>query len=48
MLVWLLSSSVWAVTPTPLASQQTLTTESQQQSLNNQAEQWQLSGAVKW
>ncbi|CCW33000.1 putative exported protein [Xenorhabdus nematophila F1] len=43
VLVWLLSSPVWAVTPTPLASQQTRTTESQPQSLNNQAEQWQLS-----
>ncbi|MBC8951215.1 TIGR03759 family integrating conjugative element protein [Xenorhabdus sp. TS4] len=43
VLVWLLSSPVWAVTPAPLALQQTLTTESQPQSLNNQAEQWQLS-----
>ncbi|WP_340621553.1 TIGR03759 family integrating conjugative element protein [Xenorhabdus siamensis] len=43
VLVWLLSNSVWAATLTPLASQQTQTTESQPQSLNNQAEQWQLS-----
>ncbi|WP_446469704.1 TIGR03759 family integrating conjugative element protein [Xenorhabdus stockiae] len=43
VLVWLLSSPVWAVTPTPLASQQTHTTESQSQSLKSQAEQWQLS-----
>ncbi|MDC9589565.1 TIGR03759 family integrating conjugative element protein [Xenorhabdus sp. XENO-10] len=44
LLMWLLlSNSVWAATPTPLASQQTQTTESRQQSLNNQAEQWQLS-----
>ncbi|WP_416777786.1 TIGR03759 family integrating conjugative element protein [Xenorhabdus budapestensis] len=44
LLMWLLlSNSVWAATPAPLASQQTQTTESQPQSLNNQAEQWQLS-----
>ncbi|WP_340621530.1 TIGR03759 family integrating conjugative element protein [Xenorhabdus siamensis] len=43
VLVWLLSGPVWAVTPTPLASQQTHTTESQPQSLKSQAEQWQLS-----
>ncbi|BET95974.1 TIGR03759 family integrating conjugative element protein [Xenorhabdus taiwanensis] len=43
LLVWLLSSSVWAATPAPLASQQTQSTESQPQSLKNQAEQWTLS-----
>ncbi|MDE1476850.1 TIGR03759 family integrating conjugative element protein [Xenorhabdus bovienii] len=44
LLTWLLlSHSVWAATPTPLASQQTHTTESQQQSLKSQAEQWKLS-----
>ncbi|MBE8597615.1 TIGR03759 family integrating conjugative element protein [Xenorhabdus sp. BG5] len=41
--VWLLSSSVWAATPAPLASQQTQSMENQQQPLKNQAEQWQLS-----
>ncbi len=41
--VWLLSSSVWAATPTPLTSQQTQSMENQQQSLKSQAEQWQLS-----
>ncbi|MEQ1977091.1 TIGR03759 family integrating conjugative element protein, partial [Xenorhabdus sp. SGI240] len=41
--VWLLSSSVWAATPAPLASQQTQLRENPQQSLKNQAEQWQLS-----
>ncbi|WP_262946498.1 TIGR03759 family integrating conjugative element protein [Xenorhabdus indica] len=41
----LLSNSVWAATPTltPLASQQTPSTESQQHALKSQAEQWQLS-----
>ncbi|MBC8954479.1 TIGR03759 family integrating conjugative element protein [Xenorhabdus sp. PB62.4] len=43
LLVWLLSSSVWAATPAPLASQQTQSTESQLQSLKSQAEQWKLS-----
>ncbi|OKO99046.1 TIGR03759 family integrating conjugative element protein [Xenorhabdus eapokensis] len=43
LLVWLLSSSVWAATPAPLASQQTQSTESQPQSLKSQAEQWKLS-----
>ncbi|PHM24833.1 TIGR03759 family integrating conjugative element protein [Xenorhabdus budapestensis] len=43
VLVWLLSSSVWATTPTPLALQQTQSTESQQHSLKSQAEQWKLS-----
>ncbi|PHM24316.1 TIGR03759 family integrating conjugative element protein [Xenorhabdus budapestensis] len=43
LLVWLLSSSVWAATLTPLASQQTQLMENQQQSLKSQAEQWKLS-----
>ncbi|WP_416777259.1 TIGR03759 family integrating conjugative element protein [Xenorhabdus budapestensis] len=44
LLMWLLlSNSVWAATPTPLASQQTQSAESQQHSLKSQAEQWQLS-----
>ncbi|WP_338860852.1 TIGR03759 family integrating conjugative element protein [Xenorhabdus griffiniae] len=43
LLVWLLSSSVWAATPAPLASQQTPSTESQPQPLKSQAEQWKLS-----
>ncbi|MDC9607300.1 TIGR03759 family integrating conjugative element protein, partial [Xenorhabdus griffiniae] len=43
LLVWLLSSSVWAATPAPLASQQTPSTASQPQSLKSQAEQWKLS-----
>ncbi|WP_340618160.1 TIGR03759 family integrating conjugative element protein [Xenorhabdus entomophaga] len=43
LLVWLLSSSVWAETLTPLASQQTQLRENQQQSLKSQAEQWTLS-----
>ncbi|MEQ1968544.1 TIGR03759 family integrating conjugative element protein [Xenorhabdus nematophila] len=42
LLVWLLSSSVWAAPPAPLASQPTHTVESQQQSLKSQAEQWGL------
>ncbi|MGJ0624641.1 TIGR03759 family integrating conjugative element protein [Xenorhabdus bovienii] len=44
LLTWmLLSHSVWAATPAPLASQKTHTMESQSQFLNNQAEPWQLS-----
>ncbi|CDM88733.1 TIGR03759 family integrating conjugative element protein [Xenorhabdus bovienii] len=44
LLMWLLlSNSVWAATPTPLASQQIHATESQQQSLKSQAKQWKLS-----